>query len=68
MLLNIVSSSGGGRFERDHAAAMRWGTIHVSAVRHGMWRRTCPNDTSQLLYIQSLSFYEVNQRIGLLWF
>jgi hypothetical protein len=32
MVLNIVSSSGGGRFDRDHAAATFW---KVTLIRMG---------------------------------
>ena len=65
MLRNMVSSSLGGRFERDQAEATRCGEELIRECRALTGNRNYPDDPRQLVDIVLLSIDEVDERVAL---
>lgn len=67
-LLNIESSSGGGRLERDHAAATFWTSRMHSAITQRVPLETTYSDNAhQQVNVDFLRLDEVCQRVRLLF-
>lgn len=68
MLLNIVSRSGGGRLERDHAAAIFYKEeLGKSSVDNALGWDAYPDDARELVDVSLFGLDEVGERVCFFW-